>query len=117
MVISVFAILFGRASKNGWDMPLWADDAYAVTVFAAGVAGAFWGLKARAVSGPFRATVWIAVGGLLGALASMPFGFQGYYVLQSNAEPIMAATVGLAVGCGVVAGWQALVRLINYVQD
>jgi hypothetical protein len=117
MVISVLAILFGRAGKGGWDMPLWADDAYAVIVFAAGVAGAFWGLKTRAGSGRFRATVWITVGGLLGALASMPFGFQGYYFLQSNVEPIEAATVGVVVGAGVVAGWLALARLIIYVQD
>jgi hypothetical protein len=53
------------------------------------------------------------VGGMAGAVGSVPFGFHGYYVLRSNTGPVMAAGAGFVVGAVIVAAWYAIVRRIT----
>lgn len=54
---------------------------------------------------------------VLGTLAFVGLGFDGYYVLQSNARPICYAIAGFVIGGLFVVLWYALVEKLDKCRD
>jgi hypothetical protein len=55
---------------------------------------------------------WTTSGAVVGAIANVGSGFSGYFVLQSNEQPIRYAISGLAFGSCVALSWRIVVELL-----
>jgi hypothetical protein len=119
IVFTIFEmVVYKPGEKGGWDVP---DLVFGMQVAAACVAGITAGLYAqrarrtRPSSGGRLA--WASLGAVLGALACFPAGLEGYFVKESNTDPIFAATIGFAVGGFVVMSWHFLVARLHEKMD
>jgi hypothetical protein len=58
-----------------------------------------------------KATAWGIGGALIGAMAGIAWGFEGYFVVQNNSGPINSALAGsmtLAMGCFL---WRLIINI------
>ncbi len=115
IVLTIFEmVVFNPGEKGGWDVP---DSVFGMQLAAACVAGIIAGLYAqrprrtRPSSGSRLASA--SLGAVLGALAFVPGGFEGYFVKESNLEPIFMATIGFTAGGFVVMSWHFLVARLH----
>lgn len=94
------------APQGGYVLPDWLDWLLIVifvfvSLLAAGIAARMAIPDVNARQKPWSevwrsAIAWSAIGALIGAVAGVGWGFDGYFVVQSNAGPIRCAIVGAA---------------------
>jgi hypothetical protein len=97
-----------RNSKSGYVVPGWAEIAEIVmplvaAAIAARVAIPDVAQKPKGWPSVRGTLAWSTAGALVGGLAWVWTGFDGYFIRQSNAGPIRSAIFGAVVG-GLVAG-------------
>jgi hypothetical protein len=119
VAVSLFAVLLQMllckpGHKSGWDVPVWAMSVQAISIFVAGVAGAFLAQRSSRRQ-PHRSTIiaWALAGAMVGAVAHLDTSFNGYFVLQSNARPIRQAIVGFLIGGIAVALWRGAIEILQ----
>jgi hypothetical protein len=55
---------------------------------------------------------WTLLGGLLGLIAELAPGFDGYFCLGNNGRLVLWATKGLLFGCCVTSFWRIVMELL-----
>jgi hypothetical protein len=118
IVVSAVTVIFGmllcRPDKGGWNVPAWVYDAQAIAIFVAGSFGAILAQHPRRDSEHFGRIIGSAIiGAVVGAVAFVYTGFDGYFVLKSNARPIGQAVIGFAVGGIAVLLWRLLITKLH----
>ena len=105
--------------KGGYDAPEWVLPLSLFAVLACAAIAALWTIshqKAQPKGWPFvlGLAAWTVVGALLGAMAWVWVGFEGYFVFQSNAGPIRCAAIGAIVGAAVALLWRLAVAQLYW---
>jgi len=114
LVFALFQIVVCKPGyKWGWDVPVWLLSIEMVAVLAAGVVGAVLAQRPHRAASRRRILIAVLLGAVVGALALVGPGFEGYYVLQSNAGPIGYAATGFVIGGVTVLLWRVVIEKLD----
>ena len=103
--------------KGGYEIPGWLITLHCLTVLSCGAVAAMWTmsdhkLQSKRWSLVLGPIAWLAIGALVGALAGVGQGFDGYFCVQSNAGPIRCAAMGGTIGAVATVVWRLAIGRI-----
>ena len=101
-------LLCQPGGKGFWDVPVWLISIEGVAILVASVVGAFLAQRSCRPTHPRRKLMPVLLGAVVGALAFIGPGFEGYYVLESNMGPISYAATGFIIGGFAVLLWRVI---------
>ena len=114
LAIAVFQTAVFREDIKGYGCPEWFVNATMCVILVTGaVAGYSSARRELSSEGRNRMAVrmllWGLAGGLLMSISNVGLGFDGYFVIRSNAEPLRRAIGGFIVGAIIAAGWRCMI--------